>query len=120
MLALATIWYSPMLFGKLWMKETNITQEMVEAAEADTWKHMLITFVSYVVMLGLLALMVAVAPKVSLTPVQAAVLLSVFVSAGSVSTTLFEGRSARYFFIQSGFHVVFIFVGTLMLQYWPW
>lgn len=120
MLALATIWYSPLLFGKVWMRETKMTQEMLEKAQPDNWKHMLVTFVSYVVMLGLLAVMVVYAPLLGLTPLCAAGLLSLFVVAGVVPTTLFEGRSFRYFAIQAGFSVLFIVLGTLMLQYWPW
>ena len=120
MLALATVWYSPMLFGKAWMREAKITKEMLEKAQPDNWKHMLVTFVSYVVMLGLLAVMVVYAPILDLSPLCAAAYLSLFVVAGLVSTTLFEGRSFRYFFIQAGFYVLFIVLGTLMLQYWPW
>ena len=120
MLALATIWYSPMLFGKTWMRETKITPEMLEKAQGDNWKHMFLTFVSYVIMLGLLALMVVYAPFLGLTPLFASGILSIFVVAGTVPNTLFEGRSRTYFLIQAGFHVLFIVLGTLMLQYWPW
>ena len=120
MLALATIWYSPMVFGKKWMQEVKITPEMIEAAEADAWQHMVLTFISYVFMLSLLALLVVFAPKISLTPVQAAAILSVFVVATFIPATLFEGKTLRYFLIQSGFFVLFIMLGTLMLQYWPW
>jgi hypothetical protein len=120
MMALATVWYSPMLFGNVWMKEARLTDEMIENAKPDMWKHMLLTFMSYSLMLVLLAQMVVYAPRLSLEPIEAASLLALFVALGAVSTVLFEGRSIRYFAIQVGFYVVFILLGTLILQYWPW
>ncbi|MFT7507339.1 MAG: hypothetical protein ACI92I_000482 [Acidimicrobiales bacterium] len=120
MMALATVWYSPMLFGKLWMKETGLTDEMIEKAQPHMLKHMVLTFVSYVIMLTLLALLVVYAPKILLQPIEAAGLLALFAAAGLIPAVLFEGRSARYYAISVGFYVTFILLGTLMLQHWPW
>ena len=120
MMALATVWYSPMLFGNIWMKEVSLTEEMVEKTKPDMWKHMALTFGSYVVMLGLLALVVAYAPLLSLSPLTAAGFLALFVAAGAVPTILFEGRSITYYSIYVGFYVLFIILGVLILQYWPW
>lgn len=120
MMALATIWYSPMLFGKFWMQEVGLTDEIVEKTKPDMWKHMLLTFVSYVVMLGILAHVVVYAPLLGLTPLVAAGILLVFVLAIGVPMVLFEGRSLRYYAIYTGFYALFILLGTLMLQYWPW
>lgn len=120
MMALATVWYSPMLFGKVWMKETGLTDEMVNDAQSEMWTHLVLTFVSYAVLLTLLAQMIAYAPLISLTPLQASGMLALFVAAILIPTTLSEGRSVRYFAVQMGFNVVFILLGTLILQYWPW
>jgi TRAP-type uncharacterized transport system fused permease subunit len=75
---------------------------------------------SYALMLVLIAQMVVYAPRLSLEPIEAASLLALFVALGAVSTVLFEGRSIRYFAIQVGFYAVFILLGTLILEYWPW
>ena len=120
MMALATVWYSPMMFGTIWMKEARLTDDMIEKSKPDMWKHMTLTFVSYTVMLAFIAQMVVYAPLLSLKAIEAAGLLVLFVAAGAVPLVLFEGRSIRYFGIQIGFYAVFILLGTLMLQYWPW
>lgn len=120
MMALATVWYSPMLFGTQWMKEVGLTDEMIEKTKPDMWKHMVLTFISYVVMLGLLAYVVVYAPLLSLTPLMAAGLLGAFVAAGAVPAVLFEGRTVRYYAIHVGFSILFIVLGVLILQYWPW
>jgi hypothetical protein len=120
MMALATIWYSPLLFGLLWMKETGLTDEMVEKAKPAFWKHMVLTFVSYGSMLGLLSCIVVYAPLLGLAPLSAASLLLLFVAAAGVPSVLSEGRSFRYYSIYIGFYVVFILLGTVMLQHWPW
>jgi len=120
MMALAVVWYSPMLFGNLWMKELGITEEILEKKKPDMWKHMILTFISYTVMLGLLAQMVVYAPLLTLSPVEAAGLLVLFIAAGAIPVSLFEGRSYKYYGIQIGFYALFIFLGTFILQYWPW
>jgi len=120
MMALATVWYSPMFFGKIWMKETGLTDEKVEKAQPEMMKHAALTFISYSIMLTLLSQLIAYAPDVGLEPLRAAGLLSVFIVAGAVPVTLFEGRTIRYFSIQIGFYVLFIMLGTGILQYWPW
>lgn len=120
MMALSVVWYSPMLFGSFWMKEARLTDEMIEKAKPNMWKHIVLTFLSYALMLVLLAHVVAYAHLLSLKPIEAAGLLTLFVVLGSVPTVLSEGRSVRYFGIQIGFYAVFILLGTLIIQYWPW
>ena len=120
MMALAIVWYSPMLFGTVWMKEARLTEDMIQKNVPDIWKHMMLTFVSYALMLTLIAQMVVYAPLLSLEALEAAGVLVLFVVLGSVAPVLLEGRSLRYFGIQTGFYTVFILLGTLILQYWPW
>lgn len=120
MMALATVWYSPMLFGKAWMRETGISQEDVDAMQPHMWKHMLLTFISYAAMLMILAHVVVYAPILGFVVWKIALLIAFFVAMAAVAPALFEGRSVTYYFIRTGFYAVFIVVGTLMLQYWPW
>ncbi len=120
MMALVTIWYSPLLFGNAWIREVGISEAMLEEAQRDTWKHMFLTFVSFSVMLGFLSYMVILAPKIGVRPVELAVALSAFFASAMVAPTLFEGRSLRYYGIKVGFYVLFILLGTIILEYWPW
>ena len=120
MMALASIWYSPMLFGNAWMREVGISDTMLEEAQKDKWKHVLLTFISFSVMLGFLSYMVAYAPKLGFRPIELSFALSVFFASAMVAPTLFEGRSLRYYGIKVGFYVLFIMLGTLVLEYWPW
>ncbi len=120
MMALATIWYSPMLFGKTWMQELSITDEMIEKAQPDMWKHMILTFVSYVVMLGLIAIAIVYVPLLGFTSLQFSLALALFVAAAAVAPALFEGRSVAYYGIRVGFYAVFIVAGTFILENWPW
>mgnify|MGYP001826024815 CR=1 FL=1 len=47
-------------------------------------------------------------------------LASLFIACALIPAVLFEGRSGVYYAIQAGFYVVFVMLGTLMIQYWPW
>ncbi len=120
MMALATVWYSPFLFGRQWMKEVGLTEAVLEEKESESYKHMILTFVSYSVLLSLLSLVVAYAPKLSIDSLYIAGGITLFVAALGVPSVLSEGKSLRYYMIQTGFYVVFIMTGVAMLEYWPW
>lgn len=120
MMALATVWYSPMLFGTAWIREAKISDEMMAAGESQLWKHMVLTFISYTFMLGLLALVVVYAPVLGFAVWKVVVAIALFYALAAVGPTVFEGRSLTYYAIGVGFHSLFIIMGTLMLQYWPW
>lgn len=120
MMALATVWYSPMLFGTRFMRESGVTQKMIDDKQPQMLKHMALTFVSYVGMLTVLALLGSVASVLGMAVWEIAALASLFIACALIPAVLFEGRSGVYYAIQAGFYVVFVMLGTLMIQYWPW
>lgn len=120
MMAVATIWYSPMLFGNAWMKAVGLTDTDVEKARPNMWKQMVVTFVSYAFLLLMLAYVVMYAPVIGIATLKVALILSLSMAAFAVATVVWEGRSLIYYCINVGFYSVFILLGTLILQYWPW
>lgn len=120
MMAVATVWYSPMLFGTVWMKATRLTDEDTQKAKKTMWLQILLTFVSYASMLLLLGYVIAFAPTLGLTAFNASLLLVGFVWAVLIAFIIWELKPFSYYFIHAGFFGVFIIVGTFLLDYWPW
>jgi len=119
MMALCTIWYSSMLFGKVWNKEVGILPLWLQSTKG----HMLLlgtTFVCYVIALCVLSYVVTIAPLLSLSLLQIASLSTLFALALLGMFSVAEGRRFPYYFVNAGFLAVFITGGILILAYWPW
>ena len=66
--AIGALWYSPILFGKEWMRLTKMTEADMAAAKASgVWKSYLSHFIATVVMLAVLGFFIATSNAVSAT-----------------------------------------------------
>ena len=57
--ALGALWYSPLLFGKLWMKVHGHSADKIAEMQQSTGKIYGVSFVCYVVMAAVLAILVS-------------------------------------------------------------
>lgn len=110
MMAVATVWYSSMLFG---------VQSSGSEKKSSVFQ-LAATFVCYFCMLFLLAYASALAPLVSLSPLSVLISLAGFTAALTASKAVLEEKTLRYYLINLGFYVIFIIGGGLVLHYWPW
>lgn len=113
MMAVATIWYSEGLFGK-------ITIEAGDKKRSDTLLTLALTFTSYFVVLAILAYLIALSPLLPATPFVIALFAVAFALALGVLPVVSQGRSFPYYLVNGGFITIFIIGGTVVLQYWPW
>lgn len=115
---LGGLWYSPVLFGRAWMREMGFTEESLKA-KGDVGRIMGVSFVLELIMAFNLAAFIG--PKASLG-------FGVFAGAaagfGWVAlalgvTYLFERKPLRLFLINAGYHgVAFTLMGAI-LGIWP-
>lgn len=120
MLASATIWFSPLLFGKWWLQELKVTEAEIEANRQNIYLHLVLMAGGYFA--ALLVLMHYVVRYDVTTDVvwQHAGAVAVLVGALFGSMVLWENRSYRYFLVVGGFYGYFIVIGMVLLTYWPW
>lgn len=119
MMALCTVWYSSMLFGKVWNKEIGTLPGWLQSTKG----HMVllsVTFGCYVVALSVLSYVVTIAPLLSLSLLQIAGISTLFAFSLLGIFSVAEGKRLPYYFVHGGFLAVFIIGGTLILSYWPW
>ncbi|MFN8133775.1 MAG: DUF1761 domain-containing protein [Bacteroidales bacterium] len=115
--ALGALWYNPMVFGKLWMKEAGIPKETT--AKANMPKIMGLTLLFTFVMVLNLALFLN-DPKIGATE---GAMYGFFTGFGWVAMAIFvtgqyEFRSTRYMLIHAGYNVVGFTIVGLLLGAW--
>ncbi|MBD3223996.1 MAG: DUF1761 family protein [Caldithrix sp.] len=112
------LWYSPLLFGKSWMKEIGLTQEDIKDHKSGVWKSYLIAliaqlFISY----GLARLMVYV-DVTTIADLLHMVFWSwlTFVVTTSAINGTFAGKSLKLWAIDNGYHLYGFFAAGLILS----
>lgn len=120
MMASATVWFSPLMFGAQWLRELKVTEKEIEASRQNLVVHLGLTAIGYAVALCTLAFTLAhfrIDPNEITSVALGSVLLVVGLSG---TTALWENRSRWYFIINAGFYVYFLVGGLYILSYWPW
>jgi hypothetical protein len=123
---LGGVWYSPALFGKAWMSENKMTVEDVKkgnAAKIYGW-----SFILTLIIAANLAMFLA--DRSSTCPVDCApktdvgwgtiagFLAGIWVFCGFAIVGLFEHKSARYIFINSGYLLVALTLMGAIIGLW--
>ncbi len=120
MLALATLWYSPFLFGAVWARVSKNAGVVFDESSATFVRQLSLTFVSYLIQVALLAFLIAYLPTIGMSPWLLMVFLMLFTAAVTAPPVLFEERPFSYYAVHTGFMLVFIGVSVASLTYWPW
>lgn len=107
------IWYSPLLFSNIWMKENGFTEE--ELKGANMAKIFGITFILELIIAFNLAAFLGEEQSLS-WGIGAGALAGIgWVAASFGVTYLFERKSMKLFLINAGFHVIaFIVMGAIL------
>jgi len=114
---LGGLWYSPILFGKPWQRETGLTDERLKAGNMG-----LIFGLAFVLSLAaalVFALFLGPRPPLA-TGLGAGASAGLFWVAGSFGINyLFERRSLKLFLINGGYHALQFTLIGLILALWP-
>ncbi len=114
---LGGLWYSPVMFGRAWMKEMGFTEEALKA-KGDVGRIMGVSFLLELIMAVNLAAFIG--PKVSLSFGAFAGAAAGFgwVALSFGVTYLFERKSLRLFFINAGYHGLALTIMGAILGAW--
>ena len=118
---LGWLWHSPMLFGKMWMKLSNMDKKKIDAAKKKGMgMPLFLQFVATVLMSYILAHFVSYTG--AKTIVDGAI-LGIWVWLGFVATVmigsvLWEGKPVKLFLINAGHVLVSLVVMGAILAVW--
>ncbi len=111
---LGGLWYSPALFGRAWMAENNLSEEQLR--KGNMAKIFGLSFVFSLLMSANLAMFLAEPKTTALWGATAGFLAGFgWVALGITIIALFERRSWKYIFINTGYMTVaFVLMGVIL------
>jgi hypothetical protein len=110
------IWYSPTLFGKMWMKENSITIEQIQ--KSNKGKVYGLAFLLTMVIAVNLAMFLS-APEINFSQgLLYGFLTGVWIFCGIAIVGLFEQKSARYIFINGGYMLAALSLMGAIIGIW--
>ncbi len=120
-MGIGSVWYSPLLFVNIWMKELGITKNNPEAMKAEMPKAMAGQFAASLVTAYMLAHFVSYTNNLTaFTGAQTGFWIWLgFLATSAASGIFFERRSIRLYAIHVGCHLVTLTVMGAILGGWP-
>ncbi len=123
--ALATIfigavWYSPLLFHKLWVKAHGYSEEKVEQMRKAAGRAFIVSLFCYIVMASVLAVLFSYA-GVSTVPQGAFLGLLVwigFLATLGLTAHMFSEKPLSTYLIDAGYQLVYAVVMGIILATW--
>jgi hypothetical protein len=107
------LWYSPVLFGKAWMRETGLTQE--ELAKGNHALIFGLTFVLALVASFVFAMFLGPKPAFGLAAGAGFGAGLAWIATSFGINYLFERKSMRLFLINGGYHIVqYTLIGVIL------
>ncbi len=118
--ALGALWYSPFLFGRLWVKAHGYTPDKLVQMRAGAARAYGVSLVCYAVMAICLALLIA---RLGIADAAAAVKLGALCWAGFAATlgltaNMFSEKPLSTYLIDAGFQLVYMVMMSLLLALW--
>lgn len=112
--AVGFVWYSPFVFGKIWLEEMKITPGQCSKNVALPFVG---TFIATLVTAFVLSAFIDLAGVTGETDGAVIGILAAigFVATSMASNYLFEGKSLKAFFISAGHHIVAMGVMGMIL-----
>ena len=119
-MVLGSIWYSPMLFGKIFMKECKMSEKDKKNGMKGMTSNYIIMFGTALVTAYILAHFV---DYVEATSLSAALMLAFWIWLGFYATSelgsvLWEQKSMKYYAMNVGYHLVNLGIIATILTLW--
>ncbi|AUD78090.1 DUF1761 domain-containing protein [Kangiella profundi] len=111
--AVGGLWYSPLLFGKIWLKEMKIEAEDIKQKPSV----FILSFVFALVAVFVLADLLGPSPEL-MHAVTVCAMVGAIVFLGLGITYQFSNKSLRHLLIDGGYHLVIFTLFGLILGSW--
>jgi Protein of unknown function (DUF1761) len=118
--ALGAVWYSPLLFGRAWLKAHAYTDEKIAAMRATAPRAYAVTFLCYVVMAAAMSILLFRIGVVSgLTGIKLGALLGIGIAAPlGLTANLYSDAPLSAWGIDAGHQIVMLMLMGAILAAW--
>ncbi|MBI4158659.1 DUF1761 domain-containing protein [Candidatus Woesearchaeota archaeon] len=121
-MVIGALWYSPLLFGKLWMKLSKVSEKEIQKMhkKSGTTRGYVLAFLSTLVMSYVLAYFIGyVGANAVLDGAVVGFLLWLgFIATVSLGTVLWEGKSFKLYVLNNMHHLISLVVMGAILATW--
>jgi hypothetical protein len=119
-LALGSIWYSPLVFGKQWQRAAALSDADLELSRGALIRSLLVGLLSNVVVMFVIGKFLYIAERADVVRGELALLLIALLAASAASMVVWEKKRLMYFIIHMGYGVLVVLVGSTVMALWPW
>jgi len=115
---IGALWYSPLLFAKVWMKSLGKTPEELNTSSANT--GYLLTMIAAIISAVILSYFISLVDSISIGDGALIGFLAGFgiAAARELSPTFFESRNFTLYMISAGYHIVALTImGTILAAF---
>lgn len=119
-IAIGSIWYSPIVFGKYWMRAIGFSEDDLDISEKHMAKLLSFGFFAHIILFFALAKFVARATAFEEPIWPVAGLLVLLLGAAMAVSVIWERRPLSYLCINIGYSAIVVFGGMSVIAYWPW
>ncbi len=117
-IAFGAVWYSPSMFGKIWVKLVGVAEHHECENETGVWKYYVIGFVNSIVMALALAYVLALAvPSLVYFFFIALLLWFGFVGTISMNAVTWGGRPVKLWFLDNGYYLLSFLIMSAIIYY---
>lgn len=114
--ALGVLWYSPVLFGNIWMKGLGVKMEDLEQKPRDFIVSAIAAFIA-TLFLGLLLEIIG-KYDVLISLLIALIIGIGFILTSGIYNVIYEGKEKIVYLIDAGYHIVALLIAGLILGFW--
>ena len=119
-MVIGAFWYSPILFGKVWIREMGLKEKEMKKMKKGSGKSYVANFITLLITSYILALLIKVLSVATLMEgVRIGFLLWLgFIATVMLGSVLWEGKSVKLYLIGVSYQLVSIVVMSLILVRW--
>lgn len=118
--AVGSIWYSPLLFGSVWMKSIGLTLEEGELPKKEMMTAAVKGVCVQIIFFFIVAEYIAVSEVYNFSLMKMGLSLIILASVYLLQSVIWERRTMAYFLIQIGYVTLSLLGGIAIIAYWPW
>ncbi len=118
--AVGNIWYSPVVFGKYWMRAAGSTIHDTNLSDKELFVSVLKAIVVQGIFFYMLAHILRGALAFGASIFEISLLVASVIGVQILSIVIWERKPLSYFFVHAGYISVVTFGGLAVISYWPW
>jgi len=116
-LIIGTLWYSPLLFGKLWIRLIGFCDEDFKTNK-PLWLILSLSFISAAIAALLISTILGPKPNAEFGAIVGAAIALCWISTSKLYNVLFENQNIKLFLLHAGFDLVTFMVMGAIVAYW--